>query len=178
MTVSITTPKTVSMSVACGFPAMTYSFVDALIDQLEITNSIEVVDVDSGEVCMTITCDCDSTLRVYRNRYVELSITLTGLGDITSAKIWFSVKTALDDTDEEALISKKTANNGGSDDEVVVTDGPNGVLKVYINPGDTLELSEGDFWFDLVVYNTQLYQAIRPSRFRIIQPATLAEMGD
>lgn len=122
-----------------------------------------------------MTCDCEQSVAVYKKRDRTLRITLTGPGDITGAKIWFSVKKEKTDIDTDALITKKSLNNGGSDAQTMVTDGPNGVLEVYIVPDDTDHLAEGDYWFDVVIETSvgRRLEAVVPSRFRILQPVTL-----
>ena len=121
------------------------------------------------------TCDCEQSVAIYRKRDRTLRITITGPGDLTGAKIWFSVKRDLDDEDADALIVKKSANNGGDDTEAKVYDGENGIIEVYIVPDDTEEIDEGDYWFDVVIETSsgRRLEAVGPSRFRILQPVTV-----
>ena len=121
------------------------------------------------------TCDCEKNVSMYRKRNRTIKFTITGPGDLTSAKFWFSVKTDKDDTDEDALIMKKSANNDGSDEQIKVTDGPNGVVEVYIVPEDTDDIEAGSYLFDLVLETEagRRLQGVPPSSFKILQPTTL-----
>lgn len=95
--------------------------------------------------------------------------------DLTSAKIWFTVKSEKDDADASALIVKKSANNGGSDAQAKVTNATGGILEVYIDRGDTDDLDQGDYWYDVVIENQsgKRLQAIGPARLSIDQPVTV-----
>ena len=123
---------------------------------------------------MSGTCSCDSTVQIFRKRDRAIRVTVTGPGDLTGAKIWFSVKADLDDADGNALIVKKSANNNGSDEQAKVTDGPGGILEIYILSEDTENINEGDYWFDVVLeVDTRKIEAVKPSRFRVVQPVTM-----
>ena len=65
-------------------------------------------------------CICSGDVDVYqkRNHTIRLQIADPDddLGDITGAKLWFSVKDDDDDADASAVISKKSLNNGGTDE--------------------------------------------------------------
>ena len=122
------------------------------------------------------TCDCDITVKVFRKRDRTIRVTISGPGDLTDAKVWFSVKRELGDVDVEALITKMSANvTDGGDEQAKVIDGPNGILEIYIIQGDTADISEGDYWFDVVVETSsgRRLEAVRPSRFRVVQPVTM-----
>ena len=124
---------------------------------------------------MTISCDCEQSVAIYRKRDRTLRITITGPGDLTGAKIWFSVKRELGDDDADALIVKKSANNDGDDTQAKVYNGEDGIIEVYILPEDTEDIDEGDYWFDVVIETSsgRRLEAVGPSRFRIIQPVTM-----
>lgn len=141
-----------------------------------------------------MTCQCAQEVDVYRNRDKTLLFTIYGPGDLTDAKVWFSVKEEMADPDSEALITKLTLNNGGGDDEIQITDpyiketDPESryynkmvsKIAVYIVPGDTLDIEPGDYLFDLVVQTAagKKYQVVVPSRFCVKQPTTMALVAD
>jgi len=123
-----------------------------------------------------MSCDCVSQdIGLFQKRDQTVRITITGPGDLTGAKIWFSVKDDKADIDTDALITKKTANNGGTDLQAKVTDGPNGIVEVYIAKEDTAAIDPGDYWYDVVLENSsgKRMQGVTPSRFTIMRPNTL-----
>jgi hypothetical protein len=114
-------------------------------------------------------------IAIFQKRDQTIRATITGPGDITGAKIWFTVKRDKADIDTDALITKKSQNNGGSDADAKVTDGPNGIVEVYIARDDTDHLDPGDYWYDVVIENVsgKRMQAVVPSTFTIMRPGTL-----
>jgi hypothetical protein len=124
---------------------------------------------------MSTSCSCEQSVSIYQKRSLTLKITITGPGDLTDYKIWFSVKQYREDTDVDALITKKSLNNGGADTEAKVVDGPNGIIEVYIVPTDTDGVTPGDYLFDVVLESPtgSRMQAITPSNFSILRPITV-----
>lgn len=122
----------------------------------------------------TCACKTSITLYLYKGRDRTIRISIDGLGDITGFKVWFSVKSTRD-PEATALIDKRTFNNGGSDNQILITDGPNGILEVYIDPVDTTDLEYKDYWWDLVVGSTppeKIRQIVDPSIFKLLKPVT------
>lgn len=117
---------------------------------------------------------CDLKVRIYQNRHKTLRITLTGPGDLTGYKVWFSAKEEKPDLDTDAIIFKRNVAAGGSDTEIKITDGPNGVIEVYLLATDTESIKPGDYLYDLVIENIagKKMQAIPPSSFDILQTVT------
>lgn len=124
---------------------------------------------------MSTCTDClDYSVCMYRKRNRTIKATITGLGDLTGAKIWFSIKSEGEDGDSEALVEKKSLNNGGTDTQAKVVDGPNGIIEIYIVPDDTAAIDEGDYKWDIVIeLALKKHQIIPPSTFTIKQPTTL-----
>lgn len=122
-----------------------------------------------------MSCCTDTKVAVYRKRNRTIRITLTGPGDLTGAKIWFSVKDEKSDPDNDALILKKNLAAGGTDDQAKVIDGPNGIIEIYIVPTDTVSMSAGDYLYDVVIETAagRKLEAIEPSTFRLIDPVTV-----
>ena len=129
-------------------------------------------------------CSCIDGVEVYAGRDYTLVFNLTKSTpvpstpyDLTGAKIWFSMKDETNDADSDAVIYKRSTLAGGDSTEIEITDAPGGVCNVYIVPDDTKDLSEGDFWFDLVVENNsgKKMQAVAPSRFHVNYTVTKAD---
>jgi hypothetical protein len=131
-------------------------------------------------------CVCEGDVEVHQKRdhtiRVEIEDTANAWGDITSAKLWFSVKEDIEDTDANALITKKSLNNGGADTQAIVTVATGTLKKVefYIvqddtDPGVNTDATEGDYICDAVIELAvgSRYQLIPPTRFTIIAPVTL-----
>lgn len=73
---------------------------------------------------------------------------------ITSAKIWFTVKEAVDDdaTDANAAFTRATANaTGGGNDQILITGGANGEGEIYIVPANTNNMKLGSYVADLQI---------------------------
>ncbi len=71
--------------------------------------------------------------------------------DITSARIWFTVKNRLEDV--AAVISKKNVVAGGVDNQILIVTPQSGItlgqFKVFIAPADTPPLDPAaSFWCD------------------------------
>ena len=129
---------------------------------------------------MTSCSSCNHDVVVERNRDRTISVTLQvneEAFDITGCKIWFSVKADLDDLDADAIIYKRNAAAGGDASQAQVTDGPGGILAIYIQPEDTVDVEAGDYWWDVVIETTtpRKLQAVSPSKFSVRQPVTMAE---
>ena len=141
---------------------------------------------------MTISCLCDSKIKIDKNRDKTLSLKIYGLGDITDSLIWFSVKEDKDDLDSEAVITKKSAGiTGGSDAQAKVVEGyvkdtdetsafydkMIGIIEIYLVPGDTLDLEEGNYYYDVVMQiggaSGRKLQVMPPAGFQIRQPVTV-----
>lgn len=136
--------------------------------------------MECGDTCQP----CSNVVTVYRKRNHTVKVTMYNTGDLTGAKIWFSVKSSSADADAAALITKKSANNGGSDaDAKVVTayaqDAETGcwysVIEVYLVEDDTKNLNPGDYLYDVVIQTSigRKLQAVKPAPFKIEQPVTL-----
>jgi len=129
---------------------------------------------------MTTSCAaCSQEVIVDRNRDRDIKVTLQingGVFDISGFKVWFSVKSELDDPDSDALIFKRNAAAGGDDSQIKITDGPNGVLYVYIKPADTANMQAGDYWWDVVIETLvpKKLQAVLPSTFKVRETVTVA----
>ena len=123
------------------------------------------------------TCSCTTglTVSIYKNRDQTISATISGPGDLTDSKIWFSVKSDRSDDDADAVITKLSANNGGATDQAAVTDGPGGVIEIYIDPVDTVSLNSKEYWFDIVIETSagRKMQAVGSSILKILQPITV-----
>lgn len=137
---------------------------------------------------MVESCECMQNVAIYRKRDRTLRITVQGPGDLTGGKVWFSVKTRLDDLDVDALITKKNTAAGGDDSQAKITrpwvkdtdpesltfDMMVGIVEIYIEADDTEDIGEGDYWFDVVIeVNGRKLEAVSPSKFRINQPVTM-----
>lgn len=130
-----------------------------------------------------------TTLGVFRKRDRTVRVTLAGPGDLTDAKVWFSVKMDDGDIDADALIAKKSIEAGGSDSEIKITQpyykdtDPDsstygqwvGTFEIYIEPDDTADIDPGSYLYDIVVETAagRRLEAVAPSRFEIWQPVTL-----
>ena len=138
---------------------------------------------------MTDCASCTGTkIEINKKRDKTIRITLAGPGDLTDAKIWFSVKDDTDEPDTEAYITKKSANNGGSDAQAKVVEAyiqdndPNsptykqmvGIIEIYLVPDDTQDMEVGDYLYDVVIETNipRRLQAVRPSTFTVLQPVT------
>ena len=127
---------------------------------------------------MTTCCE-DRNVTVYQKRDQTLQVTLTTPAGtpfvLTDPEIYFSVKAEEDDADTDAEITKKNTKAGGDDTQAKVTDGPNGVIEIYIKPADTESMDEGDYLYDVVIVTAagKKLQAVDPSRFRIERPITV-----
>jgi len=140
---------------------------------------------------MTVSCLCDSKVKIEKNRDKTLKLKIAGLGDITGSLIWFSVKEDKDDLDSEAVITKKNAAAGGSDTEAKVVEGYIketdetsqfynqyiGIIEIYLVPADTVDLEEGNYFYDVVMQigggAGRKLQVMPPSGFQIRQPVTI-----
>lgn len=133
---------------------------------------------------------CASTMiGVFRKRSRTIQVTLAGPGDLTDAKIWFSVKQDDADPDSEAVIAKASQTAGGSDTEAKVTnpyykdtdeDSPTygqmvGTFEIYLVPDDTADVEAGNYRYDIVIETAagRRLEAVAPSRFEVWQPVTL-----
>jgi hypothetical protein len=132
-------------------------------------------------------CSCENGISIYAGRDSIVRFTLTTSDpvpstpyDLTGAKAWLSVKAETIDSDSDALILKKNSLAGGGDSEIKIIDAEGGVLEVYFDYGDTDGWGEGDYWFDLVVENSdeKRIQAVLPSRFRVKYTVTKIDIGD
>lgn len=123
------------------------------------------------------TCVCSEGVTIYKGRHRTLRVTITtDVGDITNAKLWFSVKKEVSDADTDAVIIKKSANNGGSDAQAKVVDGANRIIEFYIEPTDTSALDHGNYNADAVIElpsSAKRYQLLENFEFRLRQPVTL-----
>lgn len=123
------------------------------------------------------TCVCSEGVTIYKGRDRTLRATITtDVGDITGAKLWFSVKKEVSDADTDAVIIKKSANNSGSDAQAKVVDGPNRIVEFYITPTDTSALDHGNYSADAVIElpsSAKRYQLLENFEFRLRQPVTL-----
>jgi hypothetical protein len=86
------------------------------------------------------------------------------------------VKRELGEPDTDALIIKRNTAAGGNDSQIKITDGPAGILYIYIKPADTVDLDAGDYWWDVVIESTipKKMQAVSPSTFKIREVVTVA----
>ena len=123
------------------------------------------------------TCVCSEGVTIYKGRHRTLRVTITtDLGDITGAKLWFSVKRQLEDADIAAVIVKKSLNNGGSNAQAIVVDGINRIVEFYVLPTDTATLDHGNYNADAVIElpsSAKRYQLLDNFEFRLRQPVTL-----
>lgn len=121
-------------------------------------------------------CSISDIITIFKNRNKTIRATITGPGDLTGALIWFTIKNQVTDSDNDAVLLKRSSNNGGSDSEAMVTDGPNGIIEIYISPADTVNLSEAEYWFDIVIETASgiKMQAVDPRIMKIKQPVTVA----
>lgn len=94
--------------------------------------------------------------------------------DLTGSTIYFTAKESPDDLDANAVFQKSTA--GG----IVITDAPNGIAQVTIDPADTTSLKlDKDrlkilFW-DVKVITTSLDAfVVGKGDLRVLAPVTLA----
>lgn len=71
--------------------------------------------------------------------------------NLTSAKIWFTVKARTSDTDDQALIQKKNTAAGGGDDQIKIVVAAQGKMEVYLVPDDTEDLDPGTYIYDIQV---------------------------
>lgn len=99
------------------------------------------------------------------NRTLEVSI-LTDKNapvDLASAKVYFTVKARISDPDSAALITKRNAAAGGSDTQITITDAPQGLLEIYLEPADTADVKAGTYVYDVqvVLANGKTYTAVR-----------------
>lgn len=119
-------------------------------------------------------CGVDAGFAIFKNRNRTLRITVSGPGDLTGAKIWFSVKASRDDV--VALITKRSLNNGGTDAQAVVINGVGGVIEIYIDPADTISMATGEYLFDVVIETAagKKIEAVQPSIMKVLQPVTMA----
>lgn len=141
---------------------------------------------------MTVSCLCDSKIKIEKNRDKTLSLKIYGLGDITGSLIWFSVKEDRDDPDTDAVITKKSAGiPDGSDAQAKVVQGYIketdetsqfynkyiGIIEIYLVPDDTVDLEEGNYYYDVVMQigggGGRKLQIVLPSGFQIRQPVTI-----
>lgn len=141
---------------------------------------------------MTVSCLCDSKIKIDKNRDKTLSLKIAGLGDITGSYIWFSVKEDRDDADADAVITKKSAGIvDGSDAQAKVAQGyvkdtdetsqfygqMIGIIEIYLVPDDTVDLEEGNYYYDVVMQVSgaggRKLQIMPPAGFQIRQPVTL-----
>jgi len=121
----------------------------------DLDGEIEAIDELEG----TLSEDCNMTtsanITMYRGDNRTERVTVKD-GDgvalpITGAKVWFTVKEDLDDADSAAVFQRKNTAAGGSDTEILITDGVNGVVEIYIVPANTSSLENGKFEFDVQV---------------------------
>lgn len=117
-----------------------------------------------------------ASVSVYRKRDRTIKVTILKPEDITGAKVWFSVKTEITDTDLAAVITKRNALNDGTDGQAKIVDGPGGVIEIYLKPADTQNLEPIEYWWDLVIETTagKKIQVVSPSKFQILMPVTIA----
>jgi hypothetical protein len=126
---------------------------------------------------------CSNGVEVFKKRDRTIRISLFNTGDLTGAKVWFSVKESTSDLDAAALITKKSANNGGSDAQAKVVgyeqDAETGcwaaIIEVYIVPDDTINMNQGSYVYDVVIQTAagRKLQAVKPAAFSLLQPGTL-----
>jgi hypothetical protein len=83
--------------------------------------------------------------------------------DLTGAKITFTVKSKMGDPDDQSIFQKKDAAAGGGDTEIKILDAPGGSAEVYIVPADTLNVSPGNYMWDVQVTlaNGKTYTVLR-----------------
>lgn len=95
--------------------------------------------------------------------------------DLTGAKIWFTVKNRLADTDADALIQKRNTAAGGGDTEILVTDAPNGQAQIFIIPTDTEDVDAAIYSYDIqVILSTGKKHTITRSQFCVKEDVTKA----
>lgn len=120
---------------------------------------------------MSTCSNSDKTIDAFRGRDRTIRVTLTGPGDISGYKVWFSVKERKEDA--TALIHKSNTAAGGSDSQILITDGPNGVLEIYLGQADT-DLDPCQYWYDVLIENLdgQRSQGVVPAHFVVKQAVT------
>lgn len=138
------------------------------------------------------TCLCDSKVKIDKNRDKTLKLKIYGLGDISGSLIWCSVKEDRDEDDSEAVIVKKSSGIvGGGDEQAKVVEGyikdtdetsqfydkMIGIVEIYLVPADTVDLEEGNYFYDVVMQvgggSGRKLQIMDASGFQIKQPVTL-----
>ena len=101
------------------------------------------VGSETGKIAMFIRDDRTLSLTVHQENGTPVNI--------TSAKMWFTVKNRLTDIDSVAVIQKKYSVAGGSDADIRFTEPVNGKAEIYIVPDDTDEVDPGIYVFDIQV---------------------------
>jgi len=71
--------------------------------------------------------------------------------DLTGAKIWFTVKEKLTDSDANAKIQKRNTAAGGGPTEIEVTNPTGGQCEVHLVPADTEDLDPATYHYDIQV---------------------------
>lgn len=83
--------------------------------------------------------------------------------DITSAKLFFSVKAAITDT---AFVIRKTSTSAS---EIEITEPRSGKASIYLDPSDTAHLSPGFYVYDVwvVLLSGRRYSVVGPSELEV-----------
>ena len=68
---------------------------------------------------------------------------------VGTEKVWFTVRLKI--SDDDYVIQKKSLSAGGGNDEILITDGTNGVLEIYLEPADTIDETATRYIYDVQV---------------------------
>lgn len=83
--------------------------------------------------------------------------------NLTDAKLIFTVKEKVTDSDADAVIQKKNAAAGGSDSQIKIIDPLGGSAEIYIVPSDTENVRSGIYLWDIqaTLNNGKTYTVLR-----------------
>ncbi len=120
-------------------------------------------------------CTIQINLFKKRDRTFRMTIQNDDVGDITGSFLWMAVKRQMDDDDSEAVIMKRNVEAGGSDSEAKVIDGENRIVEFYIEPSDTEDLKQGEYFADAVIKlpGGRKLQLVEPFLLSLKQPIAL-----
>lgn len=104
----------------------------ASIDVLQGFLQEESVTMSDVRINMYLGDDRTLALTVSYDPIVGTPVNLAG------AKLWFTVKSKLTDTDADAVIQKRNTAAGGSDAEIKIIDEAGGDAEIYLVPEDTV----------------------------------------
>jgi len=93
----------------------------------------------------------DMFIRDNRDLLVTVSDDNGAPKNLTSAKVWFTVKEKLADTDVAAKIQKRNTAAGGGPTEIEMTNPAGGQLEVHLVPADSDGMDPGTYHYDIQV---------------------------